>query len=39
MIFVAKILIIRWINENMRRKKWLRGTGRKRENVKKGLEM
>ena len=28
MIFEAKILIIRWINENMRRKKWLRGTGR-----------
>jgi hypothetical protein len=28
MIFEVKILIIRWINENRQRKKWLRGTGR-----------
>jgi len=27
MIFEAKMLIIRWINKNRRRKKWLRGTG------------
>ena len=39
MIFEAKILIIRWINENRQRKKWLRGTDRKQENRKKGLEM
>ena len=39
MIFEDKILIIRWINENRQRKKWLRGTGRKQENRKKGLEM
>ena len=39
MIFEAKMLIIRLINENGRRKKWLRGTGRKQENRKKGLEM
>ena len=39
MIFEAKMLIIREINENVRRKKWLRGTGRKQENRKKGLEM
>jgi len=37
MIFVAKILIIRWINENMRRKKWLRGTGREGKNHEKDL--
>jgi len=37
--FEAIILIIRWINENVRRKKWLRGTGRKQEKRKKGLEM
>ena len=38
MIFEAKILIIRRINENRRRKKWVRGTGRERRNAEKGLE-
>ena len=38
MIFEAKILIIRKINENRQRKKWLRGTGRKQENTEKGTK-
>ena len=39
MIFEDKILIIRWINENMQRKKWLRGTGREGEKAEKDLQM
>ena len=38
MIFEDKSLIIREIDENMQRKKWLRGTGRERRNAEKGLE-
>jgi hypothetical protein len=39
MFFEAKSLKIRKISENGQRKKWLRGTGRERENAEKDLQM